>query len=70
MTQAFPSGRMGEAETATERGAVPPFAAASSEGGAGGNACWYLALANGLGVFPYERTHNAATYCVWSSVAG
>ena len=68
MTKAFPGGRMGEAETATERGTESPFSAASSEGGAGGNACWYVALANGLGVFPYERTHHAATY--WCAVYG
>lgn len=68
MTKAFPSGRMGEAENETERGLASPFAADSAEGGAGGNACWYLALANGLGIFPYERTHHAATY--WCAVYG
>jgi hypothetical protein len=68
MTKAFPSGRMGEAENETERGLASPFAADSTEGSAGGNACWYLALANGLGIFPYERTHHAATY--WCAVYG
>jgi hypothetical protein len=68
MTNAFPSGRMGEAERAAEPVLESPFATASSEGGAGGNACWYLALANGLGVFPYARTHHAATY--WCAVYG
>lgn len=66
-TTAFPSGRMGEAEAAAERGSESPLPT-SSEGGAGGNACWYVALANGLGVFPYERTHHAATY--WCAVYG
>jgi hypothetical protein len=68
MTKAFPTGRMGEAERVTERGLASPFAAASTEGSAGGNACWYVALANGLGIFPYERTHHAATY--WCAVYG
>jgi hypothetical protein len=65
MTKAFPSGRMGE----VDRVAAPPASkaqASSSEGAAGGNACWYVAVANGLGVFPYERNHHAATY--WCAV--
>ena len=68
MTKTFPSGRMGEGERATPRDGASPLAADSTEGVAGGNACWYLALANGLGVFPYERTHHAATY--WCAVYG
>lgn len=68
MTKPFPGGRMGEAERADERGPAAPSTADSSEGGAGGNGCWYVALANGLGVFPYERTHHAATY--WCAVYG
>ena len=67
-TSAFPSGRMGEVESGGKAQPDSPFAALSSEGSVGGNACWYVALANGRGVFPYERTHHAATY--WCAVYG
>jgi hypothetical protein len=66
-TKAFPSGRTGEVETAAQRDVDSP-ATASDEGAAGGNACWYVALRNSLGVFPYEREHHAATY--WCAVYG
>ena len=65
MTKAFPSGRMGEVDQAVAAPASK-IQASSSEGVAGGNACWYVALTNGLGVFPYERNHQAATY--WCAV--
>jgi hypothetical protein len=67
-TKAFPSGRIGEVESAAASGVESPVSAASSEGSVGGNACWYVALRNSLGVFPYERTHHAATY--WCAVYG
>jgi hypothetical protein len=67
-TKPFPSGRTGQVEKAARPGSEPQLPAGSSEGGAGGNACWYVALANGLGIFPYERSHHAATY--WCAVYG
>lgn len=68
MTKAFPSGRMGEVDkTAAVAPATVP-STSSSEGDGGGNACWYVALTNGLGIPPYERNHHAATY--WCAVYG
>lgn len=67
-TEAFPNGRTGEVEQAAPNDGQAPVSAASSEGSVGGNACWYVALRNSLGVFPYERTHHAATY--WCAVYG
>ena len=67
MTKAFPDGP-GDAERSGDRGAETGFAATSSEGTVGGNACWYSELVNGMGIFPMERNHHAATY--WCAVYG
>jgi hypothetical protein len=67
-TKPFPSGRTGEVEKVATNASQSPVSTASSEGSVGGNACWYVALRNSLGVFPYERTHHAATY--WCAVYG
>jgi hypothetical protein len=67
-TKPFPSGRTGDVEKIAASAGESPVSTTSSEGSVGGNACWYVALRNSLGVFPYERTHHAATY--WCAVYG